>query len=136
MESPRSFLEHTSAKSAACQRASNPVEDAKKWLLCGPERRERVRVLSQLPLTVKFGGIYEMGAEAVNISARGMLFVLPQRLAMGEAIELVFRLPRRVIGVDGVWLRCRAEVVRVEEGLPKGRFGVGARIKSYEVFLG
>lgn len=102
----------------------------------GPERRQRTRVLSQLPLTVKFGGIYEIGAEAVNISARGMLFVLPQRLATGESIELVFRLPRRVIGVDGIWLRCPAEVMRVEEGPPEGKFRIGAKIKDYEVFLG
>ncbi|HEX6906447.1 MAG TPA: PilZ domain-containing protein [Terriglobales bacterium] len=116
--------------------ALEQARGGKELPLSGPERRQRTRVFSQLPLTVKFGGIYEIGAEAVNISARGMLFVLPQPLAMGEAIELVFRLPRRVIGVDGIWLRCPAEVVRVEEGLPEGKFGIGAKIKSYEVFLG
>ncbi len=100
----------------------------------GPERRTRIRVLAQLPLTVKFGGVYESMAEAANISARGMLFLLPTRLEIGTAVELVFRLPRNVIGVEGVWLRCPAEVVRVDEGLPEGKFGIAARIKSYEVF--
>lgn len=136
MQSPRSFLEHTSAESAACQRVSNRVEDAKKWLLRGPDRRERIRVPAQVPLSVKFGGIYEAVTETTDISARGMFFAMEQRLGIGTPIEVVFRLPRRVIGVDGIWLRCPAEVVRMEEGLPEGKFGIGAKIKSYEVFLG
>jgi hypothetical protein len=87
-------------------------------------------------MTVKFGGIYESAAEATNISARGMFFVLQQRLDAATPIELVFRLPRRVIGVDGIWLRCPAEVVRVQEGLPEGKFGIAAKIIGYEVFVG
>ena len=100
----------------------------------GPERRERIRVITQLPLTVKFGGVYETMAEAANISARGMFFMAQERLEVGTAIELVFRLPRRVIGVEGVWLRCAAEVIRVEAGMPEGKFGIAAQIKGYEVF--
>lgn len=98
----------------------------------GPERRERIRVITQLPLTVKFGGVYETMAESANISARGMFLMAQERLAAGTAIELVFRLPRRIIGAEGIWLRCSAEVIRVEER--KGKFGIAAQIKSYEVF--
>jgi hypothetical protein len=135
MESPRSSLEHTPAGDAAFPQSVAEIANAKKRLLFnGPERRARVRVLSQLPLSVKFGGIYETMAESANISARGLFFVLQQRLEVGSVIELIFRLPRRVIGVDGIWLRCPAEVVRVEEGLPEGKFGIGTRITSYEVF--
>jgi PilZ domain len=136
MQSPRSFLELTSAASAACQRVGNRVEDSKKWLVRGPERRERIRVPARVPLSVKFGGIYEAVSETTDISARGMFFAMEQRLEIGTPIEVVFRLPRRVIGVEGVWLRCPADVVRLEEGLPEGKFGIGAKIKSYEVFLG
>jgi hypothetical protein len=107
---------------------------AKELPIGGPEQRERIRVLAQLPLTVKFGGVYEIMAEAANISARGMFFIAQEPLAVGTAIELVFRLPRRIIGVEGVWLRCSAEVVRVEEGLPNAKFGIAARIRNYEVF--
>lgn len=114
----------------------NPAETANRLRVSGPEQRGRVRVLSQLPLTVKFGGIYESAAIATNISARGMFFALQQRLEVGAAIELIFRLPRHVIGVDGIWLRCPAEVVRVQEGLPEGEFGIAAKITSYEVFVG
>ncbi len=136
MESPISSLECKSAASFAASGPTGQLEDAKKWQKSGAEQRERVRVLSQLPLTVKFGGIYESAAVATNISARGMFFALQQRLETGAAIELVFRLPRHVIGVDGIWLRCPAEVVRVQEGMPQGRFGIAAKIMSHEIFVG
>ena len=135
MESPRSSLEHTPSGDAAFPQPVTEIANARKrLLLSGPERRARVRVLSQLPLSVKFGGIYETMAESANISARGMFFVLQQRLEVGSVVELIFRLPRRVIGVDGIWLRCTAEVVRVQDGRPEGKFGIGARFTSYEVF--
>lgn len=112
--------------------APQEADRARELPIGGPERRDRIRVFTQLPLTVKFGGVYETMAEAVNISARGMFFMAQEPLAVGTAIELVFRLPRRVIGVEGVWLRCAAEVIRVEER--EGTFGIAARITGYEVF--
>lgn len=134
MESPRSLLEQTTVGNAAGPQPVGAVADTRQPLpVGGPERRARVRVASRLPLTIKYGGIYESVTEAADISARGMFFAFRERLEIGAAIELVFRLPRRVIGVDGVWLRCPAEVVRVEEGLREGNFGIGARIKSHEV---
>ena len=112
--------------------APQEADRARELPIGGPERRDRIRVFTQLPLTVKFGGVYETMAEAVNISARGMFFMAQEPLAVGTAMELVFRLPRRVIGVEGVWLRCAAEVIRVEER--EGTFGIAARITGYEVF--
>jgi PilZ domain len=136
MQSEGSLLEHRPARSLVSRPPVHPAETANGLSLSRQERRERTRVSSKLPLTVKFGSIYESAAEATNISARGMFFALQQRLDMGVAIELVFRLPRHVIGVDGIWLRCPAEVVRVQEGLAEGKFGIAAEIKSYEIFVG
>ena len=121
-------LVERSAGAPAPQEATSPRE----LPIGGPERRARIRVFTQLPLTVKFGGVYETMAEAVNISARGMFFMAQDRLAVGTAIELVFRLPRRIIGTEGIWLRCAAEVIRAEER--EGTFGIAARITGYEVF--
>ena len=136
MESGGSLLEHRPAQSLVSPLPVNAAEAPSRPSLSGPERRERTRVSSVLPLTVKFGGIYESAAEATNLSARGMFFALQKRLDAGTSIELVFRLPRHVIGVDGIWLRCAAEVVRVQEGLPEGKFGIAAKIIGYEVFVG
>ncbi|HLK32285.1 MAG TPA: PilZ domain-containing protein [Terriglobales bacterium] len=98
------------------------------------ERRGRVRVAAQLPLTVKYGDIYETRGEAINFSTGGMFFLLDKHLPLGSPVELVFALPPRMIGREGVWLRCPAEVVRVQLRLPEKKFAVAARIKSYRVF--
>ena len=98
------------------------------------ERRQRVRVAARLPLTVKFGGLYETKGEALNISTQGMLFLADRALEAGSKTELVFRLPRAMIGRDGVWLRCAAEVVRVGERAGEKKFGVAARLTSHDVF--
>lgn len=135
MQSEVSLLEHRPAQSLVSPGSASPGVVTSSQAPPGPERRERTRVFSKLPLTVKFGGIYESATEATNISARGMFFALEQRLEMGAAVELVFRLPRHVIGVDGIWLRCPAQVVRVE-GLSDGKFGFAAKITSYEIFVG
>jgi hypothetical protein len=118
-------------------RAGSEAEEARageKSPAAGLERRARTRIPWQLPLNVKHGGIYEAAAQAANFSASGMFFTLAQRLKVGTQVDLVFCIPPKVLGVNGVWLRCPAEVVRVEEGLPDNRFGMAAKIKSYEVF--
>jgi hypothetical protein len=76
----------------------------------------------------------EVAAQLMNLSARGMFFSFDRRLRVGSWIELVFPLPRKILGSDGVWLRCAAQVVRVEEGLPEDKFGIAARVSSYEAF--
>jgi hypothetical protein len=40
------------------------------------EKRSGVRVSSKLPVTVKYGGIYEAFGQAINLSARGLFFEL------------------------------------------------------------
>jgi len=97
------------------------------------EHRRRTRARTNLPVSVKYAGMYEMHGNAVNIGTRGMLVELPRRLDTGTVVELVFRLPTQVIHADGVWLRGRAHVLRVEP-LAAGNFGVATAIQDYEVF--
>jgi hypothetical protein len=98
------------------------------------EKRRHLRVPSDARVTVRYGGIYEALGQAVNLSARGLFFELSRKLAPGSAVELIFRLPRAVVRAGNVWLRCQGEVVRVEEGLPNGRFRVAAKLTTYELF--
>ena len=97
------------------------------------EHRRRTRARAHLPVSVKYGGIYEIYGNAVNISTRGMFVELPRKLDTGSVVEVVFRLPRQVIRADGVWLRGRAHVLRVEP-LAEGNFGVATAIQDYQVF--
>ena len=98
------------------------------------ETRTYTRVPSSLPVNVKFGGVYELLGEALDLSARGMLFELDRKLTPGTPVELIFRLPRQVVGPGAIWLRCRARIVRVQSGAHPDSFRLAARISSYEIF--
>lgn len=100
----------------------------------GREKRTYTRVPSSLPVNVKFEGFYELLGEALDLSARGMLFELDRKLAPGTPVELVFRLPREVVGPGAIWLRCRARIVRVQSGARADSFRLAAQISSYEIF--
>ena len=86
-----------------------------------------------MPVTVRYGGIYEAVGQAVDLSARGMFFTVQDRIDPGSPVEIVFRLPRTVARNAGVWLRCKAKVVRLEMRA-EGKFGVAAHIVAHEIF--
>jgi hypothetical protein len=123
---------------APAQPKHAPLPPAKlpvmEWLGSEREGRRHIRVRSNMPVNVKYGGIYEVLGQAINLSARGMFFEVGQKLNPGTTIQLVFRLPRAVIRSEGIWLRCQAKVLRVEEEMPGGKFAVAARITSYDLF--
>jgi hypothetical protein len=98
------------------------------------KKRSWSRVSSKLPVTVRFGGIYEAFGQAINLSARGLFFELDRSLAPGAVVQLVFRLPPDIVGRRVIWLRCQAQVVRVEEASQNRRFRIAARLLSYEAF--
>ncbi len=98
------------------------------------ENRAHIRVPSSLPVNVKFGGIYELLGQTLDLSARGMLFELNHPLTPGTPVELVFRLPQKLVGAAAIWLRCQARIVRIENDKPPHRFRLAAKILSYETF--
>ncbi len=97
------------------------------------EKRISTRANVKLPVSINFDDIHQARAQAEDLSAHGIFLVVAQRLLYGCNFELVFRLPRKVIGARRVWLRCQAEIVRIENR-PNGRFGVAAAFRSCEVF--
>ena len=97
------------------------------------EKRISTRANVRLPVSVKFDDVHQARGQTEDLSAHGIFLVVAQRLLYGCNFELVFRLPRKVIGPRRVWLRCQAEIVRVENR-PHGKFGVAAAFRSCEVF--
>jgi hypothetical protein len=53
--------------------------------------------------------------ETVNLSERGIYFKTAQKVKIGQAMELYFRLPRELTGRSPEPLRCNARVVHVEQ---------------------
>jgi len=45
----------------------------------------------------------------------------------------VFRLPRQIVRRQGVWMRCKAQVLRADENFSDNKLGVAATLMEYEI---
>jgi hypothetical protein len=97
------------------------------------ERRQFHRIVERMPVSIKFSDLSEALGETANFCARGIYFHLQQRIAPGSQVELVFRLPRQIVVNEGVWMRCKAQVLRVDDALTAGRIGIAATLMEYEI---
>ena len=81
----------------------------------------------KLPFTGTFEG------HAVNLSERGIYFTSPERMSIGQPLEMYFTIPRELTGRASEQVRCSARVVHVEEHADKhGMLGVGAAVDRFE----
>ena len=86
----------------------------------------------RLPATVRLEGSEELQTETENVSARGVFFHLPRRLAPGARLEITLTFPPHVRFTDHVRVRFTAHVVRVEDAAGADSSGVAAAIEQYE----
>ncbi len=97
------------------------------------ERRQFHRIMERMPVNIKFSDLSEAVGETANFCARGIYFYLQKRVAPGSQMELVFRLPRQIVRRPGVWMRCKAQVLRVDDPLTTGKIGLAATLMEYEI---
>lgn len=81
----------------------------------------------KLPFTGTFEG------QAVNLSERGIYFTAPQKMNIGQPLEMYFTIPRELTGRASEQVRCSARVVHVEEREgAQGMMGIGAAVDRFE----
>ncbi len=97
------------------------------------ERRQFHRIMERMPVSIKFSDLSEAVGETANFCARGIYFYLQKRVAPGSQMELVFRLPRQIVRRPGIWMRCKAQVLRVDDSLSAGKIGLAATLMEYEI---
>lgn len=98
----------------------------------GAERREARRYTMSLPLRIlsRSPNYPEVKTETRDVSYRGLYFYVNSSIDIGNEIEFVLLLPKQITLSGDVSIRCRGQVVRVEEN--GTRRGVAARIDRYE----
>ena len=75
----------------------------------------------------------EQQAEAINISTRGVYFTTDLVLRVGEAVELLLEMPKRVTGAKASSRRFTGRVTHVElKNMPQGLSGIGVQLLYYE----
>jgi len=103
------------------------------------ERRAVPRVAISLPLGLRVLNLPEaplLDAQSVNLSERGLLFVLDTPLAVGTPFELTLTMPSEVTGSAPMRVHCTARVLRSEpHHAAVGRPVNAALIERYEAIV-
>src|ERR1700720_4453262 len=77
------------------------------------------------------GGAHQ--AKAMNISTRGVYFATDIVLSVGEAVEVLLEMPKRVTGVKAGMRRFTGRVTHIEsKNMPQGHSGIGVQLLYYE----
>lgn len=99
-----------------------------------PEKRGTRRFALRLPVSVSFVGNGTSGKDAQtrDVSARGICFYVDSAMDAGSAIEFTLTLPPEITLTESIRVRCKGEVVRVDDEAPDGRLAVAAVINEYE----
>jgi PilZ domain len=97
------------------------------------ERRQFHRIMERIPVAIKFSDLSEAVGETANFCVRGIYFHVEKRLAPGAQMDLVFKLPKQIVSRPNVWMRCKAQVLRVDENLSDGKTGIAATLMEYEI---
>ena len=100
------------------------------------ERRKRSRIgVSWAVWLSRSGDGTVIQSRTKDLSTEGFYCITSERLALGERLQCTIMLPKYETGSgeEHLWLRCFAQVVRVETIAPEGGFGVGCRIDDYSV---
>jgi hypothetical protein len=75
----------------------------------------------------------EHQAKAINMSTRGVYFATDVVLGIGEAVEVLLAMPKRVSGVKADVRRFAGRVAHIEsKNMPEGISGVGVELLYYE----
>lgn len=94
---------------------------------------QRHSVKTALRVRVWKSGLPEERAESVNLSQRGIFFASNSRIAEGEVVEVLLKMPEEITGQPTTEWRCTGQVVRVEPADSfNGKFGVGVQFYCYE----
>jgi hypothetical protein len=71
-------------------------------------------------------------ASAINISTRGVYFITNLDICIGEAVEILLEVPKRVTGMRAMNRRFAGRVAHVESNTPPGQTGIGVQLLYYE----
>jgi hypothetical protein len=103
------------------------------------DQRATRRFSLRLPVEVKVedGQAADQPAFTKDVSARGIFFFIDSPVEPGSKIDFILTLPPEVTLTENIRVRCRGQIVRVEQqsAASGGRLGVAAAIESYD-FVG
>ena len=99
-----------------------------------PDRRRAPRIGLQQAVSLVIGnGGHEVLAITENLSSAGVLLYADQLIREGSEIGLILVVPSPEPEAEGKWMWCFGKVLRVENELKEGKFGMAIGFQRYEV---
>ena len=75
----------------------------------------------------------EQQTKAINISSRGVYFATSLVMLVGEAVEVLLEIPKRVTGAKAIVRRFTGRVTHIESrDMPAGISAIGVELLYYE----
>jgi hypothetical protein len=98
------------------------------------EKRGTRRFALRLPVSVNYAenGSHDKDAQTRDVSARGICFYVDSAITPGSGIEFTLTLPPEITLTESIRVRCKGQVVRVDDGASNGKVAVAAVINEYE----
>jgi hypothetical protein len=76
----------------------------------------------------------EHHSRTIDISTRGVYFATKITLSVGEAVEVLLKMPKRVTGVKTILGRFTGRVTHIEsKNMPLGVSGIGVQLLCFEL---
>ena len=105
------------------------------------ERRSTRRYDLSLPIMIHMPAeriIDSQCGKTLDISTRGLYFVLDHHLESGSQLDITLTLPAELTRGSDVFVRALGKVIRVERRIEDGhsRMGVAAVIERYDIIRG
>ena len=95
------------------------------------ERRASQRFEFQLPVGIRVSGCNGSGFTQ-DLSGRGVCFITDMTLVACDAIELTLMMPSEITLGEGMRVRCRGQVTRVQPLEIAGKSSVAVHFAGYE----
>ncbi len=104
-------------------------------LMADSERRTQQRFTIKAPAKILIGSS-EVPCYTRNLSKDGFFLECTGGAACGSEIEILLLMPAELGGGEEMWVRCHAEVKRVEYSESCDGFGIAGAIVKTELYSG
>jgi len=99
-----------------------------------PDRRRAPRIALQQAVSLVIGNDgHEVAAITENLSSAGVLLYADQLIREGSEVGLILVVPAAEAETEGKWMWCFGKVLRVENELKEGKFGMAIGFQRFEV---
>jgi len=99
-----------------------------------PDRRANPRIAVQQQISISLGNGGDITGITENISRRGAFLYCDRFILLGTKLRLLLVFPEEMNDSGSIQASCLSRVVRLEDQLKEGKFGMALEFLNVETF--